>query len=155
MLLPVEQIKAQYSCIYTASFKRNLYVTALTPVTLTFWERSSSRASKHLKLRLWTAILTPPNWLSPLLQKVILLAGVAVVTWARRMLERGGGGRGEACLDGGRGSHIPAWTDCMLRSHTHLRDIHNHEHYTAHTYAQTRIQRNSPLLGWCINHLFQ
>lgn len=35
--------------------------------TLTFWERSSNRASKHLKLRLWTAILMPPNLLSPLL----------------------------------------------------------------------------------------
>lgn len=34
---------------------------------LTFWERSSNRASKHLKLRLWTAILMPPNLLSPLL----------------------------------------------------------------------------------------
>lgn len=48
-----------------------------------------------------------------------------MITCVGRRLGWGAGcGRGEACLDGGRGSHIPAWTDCMLRSHAHLRKTH-------------------------------
>lgn len=54
----------------------------------------------------------------------IRLAGA--VTWARRGLEESSRGRGEACLDGIWGSHIPVWTDCMLSCcHTLLENTHH------------------------------